>query len=82
MMTGISEAWEIMVTHMDMKYDEVGKVFEKWCSEGELVSSTPKIRLISAYDLRKILFSSRLAQISVKRLIKKATMFLAMFKTR
>jgi len=39
MMSCISEAWEIMNTHMGMKYDDIGKVFEKWSSEGELVRS-------------------------------------------
>lgn len=37
MMSAISEAWTIMTKHMDMKYDDVGKIFEKWSSEGELV---------------------------------------------
>jgi 6-phosphogluconate dehydrogenase len=39
MMSAISEAWKIMNTHMDMKYNAIGKDFEKWSSEGELVSS-------------------------------------------
>lgn len=38
MMSAISEAWTIMNKHLDMKYDEIGKVFEKWSLEGELVS--------------------------------------------
>jgi 6-phosphogluconate dehydrogenase len=38
MMSCISEAWEIMNKHMGMKYDDIGKVFEKWSAEGELVS--------------------------------------------
>jgi 6-phosphogluconate dehydrogenase len=37
MMSSISEAWEIMNKHMGMKYDDIGKVFQKWSSEGELV---------------------------------------------
>ncbi len=37
MMSAISEAWEIMNTHLDMNCDAIGKVFEKWSSEGELV---------------------------------------------
>ncbi|KAI9742334.1 MAG: hypothetical protein M1818_003867 [Claussenomyces sp. TS43310] len=36
MMSAISEAWSFMNTHMDMKYDEIGEVFERWSSEGEL----------------------------------------------
>jgi len=36
MMSAISEAWTIMNKHMNMKYDDIGKVFEKWSSEGEL----------------------------------------------
>jgi 6-phosphogluconate dehydrogenase len=38
MMSAISEAWEIMTKQMHMRYDDVGKVFEKWTSSGELVS--------------------------------------------
>ena len=38
MMSSISEAWEIMTKQMHMRYDDVGKVFEKWTSSGELVS--------------------------------------------
>jgi hypothetical protein len=41
MMSAISEAWTIMNKHMEMKYDDIGKVFEKWSSEGELVSGPP-----------------------------------------
>jgi 6-phosphogluconate dehydrogenase len=41
MMSAISEAWTIMNKHMEMKYDDIGKVFEKWSSEGELVSGIP-----------------------------------------
>jgi 6-phosphogluconate dehydrogenase len=37
MMSAISKAWEIMNTHLDMEYDAIGKVFEHWNSEGELV---------------------------------------------
>ncbi|KAE8442051.1 hypothetical protein EG329_003908 [Mollisiaceae sp. DMI_Dod_QoI] len=36
MMSAISEAWTIMTKHMNMKYDDVGKVFEEWSSKGEL----------------------------------------------
>ncbi|EPE30413.1 6-phosphogluconate dehydrogenase C-terminal [Glarea lozoyensis ATCC 20868] len=39
MMSSISEAWTIMNKHMGMKYDEIGEVFEKWSSEGELVDT-------------------------------------------
>jgi 6-phosphogluconate dehydrogenase len=38
MMCAISEAWEIMNTNLEMEYDDIGKVFEKWTAEGELVS--------------------------------------------
>ena len=54
MMTGISEAWEIMNTHMSMEYDDIGKVFEKWCSEGELVSVT-LLRRRDAQDLLRLI---------------------------
>jgi 6-phosphogluconate dehydrogenase len=43
MMSCISEAWEIMNKHMGMKYDDIGKVFEKWSTEGELVCLSPTI---------------------------------------
>lgn len=36
MMSSISEAWTIMNKHVGMKYDDIGKVFEKWSSDGEL----------------------------------------------
>lgn len=36
MMSAISEAWTIMTKNMSMSYDDVGKVFEKWSTEGEL----------------------------------------------
>jgi 6-phosphogluconate dehydrogenase len=39
MMSAISEAWEIMDTHLGMDYDSIRKVFEKWNSAGELVSA-------------------------------------------
>jgi len=39
MMSAISEAWEIMNTHLGMDYDSIGKVFEKRNSAGELVSA-------------------------------------------
>lgn len=38
MMSAISEAWEIMNKQLGMEYDEIGKVFEQWSSEGELAS--------------------------------------------
>lgn len=37
MMSAISEAWEIMNTHLGMDYDEISTVFKKWSSEGEMV---------------------------------------------
>ncbi len=43
MMSAISEAWEIMNTHLGMDYDSIGKVFEKWNSEGELVGTCRKL---------------------------------------
>jgi len=43
MMSSISEAWEIMNKHMGMKFDDIGKVFQKWSSEGELVRPPPLI---------------------------------------
>ncbi|KAF4627799.1 hypothetical protein G7Y89_g10346 [Cudoniella acicularis] len=36
MMSAISEAWTIMNKRVEMKYDDIGKVFEKWSSKGEL----------------------------------------------
>lgn len=38
MMSAISEAWKIMHIHMDMTYEEIGAVFQKWAYSGELVS--------------------------------------------
>lgn len=37
MMSAISEAFQIMETGLGMSYDEMGDVFEKWNTEGELV---------------------------------------------
>ena len=37
MMCAISEAWQIMKVGLDMSLEEIGDVFEKWNSEGELV---------------------------------------------
>lgn len=37
MMSAISEAWQIMTICLGMSYDEVGKEFEKWNKDGELV---------------------------------------------
>jgi len=45
MMSCISEAWEIMNKHMGMKYDDIGKVFEKWSTEGELVCMSPSFSI-------------------------------------
>lgn len=39
MTSAISEAWEIMNTHLGMDYDAIGRVFEEWNSSGELVST-------------------------------------------
>lgn len=38
MMSAIAEAWQIMNHGLDMSYDEIGDVFAKWNSEGELVA--------------------------------------------
>jgi 6-phosphogluconate dehydrogenase len=43
MMCAISEAWAIMNKHIGMEYDEIGKFFEKWSSEGELVVFAPLV---------------------------------------
>lgn len=45
MMSAVSEAWSIMIKNMDMSYDGVGKVFEKWSSEGELVRPSPLFQI-------------------------------------
>jgi 6-phosphogluconate dehydrogenase len=45
MMCAISEAWTIMTAHLEMRYDDVGKIFEKWTSEGELVCP-PSCRIV------------------------------------
>lgn len=37
MMSAVSEAWQIMNLQLDMSYDEIGEVFDKWNSKGELV---------------------------------------------
>ena len=44
MMCAISEAWGIMNTNLGMEYDDIGKVFEKWTAEGELVSAFTQSR--------------------------------------
>ncbi|KAI9821061.1 MAG: hypothetical protein M1827_003794 [Pycnora praestabilis] len=36
MMSAISEAWQIMEKSIGMKYEDIGDVFAKWNSEGEL----------------------------------------------
>ena len=38
MMSAISEAWQIMTVCLGMSYDNVGKEFERWNANGELVS--------------------------------------------
>jgi 6-phosphogluconate dehydrogenase len=48
MMCAISEAWEIMNNNLGMEYDDIGKVFEQWTAEGELVSVSPLSRLDSS----------------------------------
>jgi hypothetical protein len=37
MMSAISEAWGIMRTGLGLSEDEIGDIFEKWNTEGELV---------------------------------------------
>jgi len=39
MLSIICEAWGIMVDCLGMEYDAIGKVFEKWNADGELVHS-------------------------------------------
>lgn len=53
MMSAVSEAWQIMHRHLGMKFDEIGKVFENWNSEGELVSSInlTSLWISSAYKI-------------------------------
>ncbi|KAG4411881.1 hypothetical protein IFR04_014972 [Cadophora malorum] len=36
MMSAISGAWTIMNKQMELSYDEIGAIFQKWSSEGEL----------------------------------------------
>ena len=36
-MSSLCEAWEIMDKCLNMDGDEIGQVFDSWCSEGELV---------------------------------------------
>jgi len=43
MMSAISEAWTIMNKHMEMRYDDIGKIFEDWSSKGELVIIFPHL---------------------------------------
>lgn len=38
MMSALCEAWEIMDHSLKMTGDEIGSVFDSWCSSGELVS--------------------------------------------
>lgn len=47
MMSAISEAWSIMVSGLEMDYDEIGDTFEQWNKEGELVGYTLGIEEIS-----------------------------------
>jgi hypothetical protein len=54
MMCAISEAWEILNTHLGMEYDDIGKVFEKWSTEGELVWPHSHYEFASANNRRKI----------------------------
>lgn len=37
MMSAIAEAWQIMNVGLEMSYDEIGDVFEKWNKEGVFV---------------------------------------------
>jgi len=43
MMSAISEAWGIMRTGLGMSEDEIGDIFEKWNTEGELVRESHRV---------------------------------------
>lgn len=58
MMSAISEAWTIMTKNMSMSYDDVGKVFEKWSTEGELVSLYTFLFALCPTNLRRKTHSS------------------------
>lgn len=61
MMSAIAEAWQLMNTGLGMSYEEIGDVFEKWNTEGELVYSLRTISTSSQADdhSREVHFSSR-----------------------
>jgi 6-phosphogluconate dehydrogenase len=40
MLSAVCEAWGIMEDCVNMEYDTVGKIFEKWNDSGELVLSS------------------------------------------
>jgi len=82
MMSAISEAFLIMNKHMGMKFDDIGKVFEKWNSEGELVRPLSTDFPSFANDPRKIPFSSRLVLRSVRRGMRRVTTFSPTYRTK
>ena len=43
MMSAISEAWGIMRTGLELSEDEIGDIFEKWNTEGELVREPTRL---------------------------------------
>jgi 6-phosphogluconate dehydrogenase len=43
MMSAISEAWGIMRNGLGLSEDEIGDIFEKWNTEGELVRESCRI---------------------------------------
>lgn len=43
MMSAISEAWGIMRTGLGLSEDEIGDIFEKWNTEGELVREPHRV---------------------------------------
>jgi hypothetical protein len=81
MMSCISEAWEIMNKHMGMKYDDIGKVFEEWSTEGELVGLSPSFSIPAYKDSRKTPSSSKSAQKSARKRTNPETTFSATCKT-
>ncbi|KAK7700736.1 hypothetical protein SLS57_011988 [Botryosphaeria dothidea] len=52
MLSTVSEAWSFLHKSLGLPYDEIGKIFEKWNSEGELKNTYP-IQIGSEICLRK-----------------------------
>lgn len=86
MMSAISEAWTVMNKHMGMSYEEIGKVFDKWNSEGELVSILCRSCLLyhdqKLTPIRKTPFWSRSVATSAKPKTRMATRCLPKYKTK